>query len=351
MRLPGNEAFEKVYKLTILTSILILALYFGGNIIFPILLALFFSFALLGPARWLEGVGLPRFLSAVILVSVSTLAVGALFGFITFEGYKLINELDAQSRTESLGFIKEIGSEIDERTDFQLPKQDDALKAITSKLINSSGAALKAGFNMIQTTFLYLSLVPLYATLFLSFRGRARVFFNEFYQKKNYNKGMSIIEEIARMIQSYLTGLLLVILIVGLLYAAGLYLIGVKFALLLALVSAVLIVVPYIGALIGALLPVTVALLTMDVWWYSLIVLGLFILVQLLEGYVLTPFIIGRNVDLNPLVIIIGIIVLGTVGGLMGVVLAVPIIASVKIILKHSDDLYPVADLMDQDEN
>jgi len=351
MKLPDNESFDRIYKLTVLSSILILALYFGGNIIFPILLALFFSFALLGPARWLEKIGLPRFLSALFLVATSAVAIGALLGFISFEGYKLVHEIDTKTSSESLGFIKEIGSEIDKRTDLKLPAKDDAITMLSKKLVNSSGAALKTGLNMIQTTFLYLSLVPLYAALFLSFRGRIRVFFNEFYKKKNFNKGVHILEEIAKMIQSYLSGLFVVVVIVGVLYAAGLYFIGVKFALLLALVSAVLIVVPYIGALIGAILPMTVALLTMDEWWYSLVVLGLFVVIQLLEGYVLTPFIVGKNVDLNPLVIIIGMIVLGTVGGIMGIVLAVPIIASVKIVLKHSSDLYPLAGLMNQENN
>jgi predicted PurR-regulated permease PerM len=152
------------------------------------------------------------------------------------------------------------------------------------------------------------------------------------------------------MIQSYLTGVFLVIVIVGALYAVSLSLLGVKFALLLALVTALLIVIPYIGSILGAILPAFVALLTMDPWWYSLVVVGIYILIQVLEGNILTPLIVGKNVDLNPLIIIVGMVVLGALGGLLALVIAVPLIASIKITLSHTKNLKALAGLMEEND-
>ena len=202
---------------------------------------------------------------------------------------------------------------------------------------------------MLQSTFIFLLLVPIYAVLLLTYRGRIRTFLDSTFEKENSEKGRVIIEEIAGMIQSYLTGLLIVIVIVGTLYAIGLTILGVKFALLLSLVTAILIIIPYIGAILGAVLPASVALLTMDEWWYSLVVIAMYIVIQLLEGYVLTPMIVGKNVDLNPLVIILGMVVLGAIGGMLALIIAVPLIASLKIALSHMGSLRSFAGLMDQE--
>ncbi len=349
MNESGKNSFERFYKRSILAALLVLVLYFGGDIIFPILFGVFFSFALLGPSRWLEKHGFPRFLSAFLLVCVSALALGSLLSYISFEGYYLVQTLEEVSLSKRLDFIESIGEWWSQRSGGDLPNKNEAYNAVTKKVINTSGAFLESGFAMLQSTFLFLSLVPIYAVLFLTYREKVRVFLNNVFEKKEVNQGREMIEGIATMIQSYLTGLAIVVIVVGVLYAIGLSLLGLDFALLLALVTAVLIIVPYIGAILGAILPAAVALLTMDSWWYSVIVLAIYVFIQILEGYVLTPFIIGKNVNLNPLVIIIGMIVLGAVGGLLAIVLAIPIIASIKIIFSHIDGMKPYAFLMEQD--
>jgi predicted PurR-regulated permease PerM len=74
----------------------------------------------------------------------------------------------------------------------------------------------------------------------------------------------------------------------------------------------------------------------MDSPWYALIILAMYGLIQVVEGNYITPAIIGGSLNLNPLVIIIGLILLGLIGGTFGLVLAVPIIATIKIALRHS---------------
>jgi predicted PurR-regulated permease PerM len=350
MNLLNNKLLDKGYKLAVLAALLILLLYYGGNIIFPILFAFFFSLALIGPARWLEHIGLPRFLASLLLILCSTAAFGALLTYISFEGYKLINAIDTDAALRKLSFIEDLGSWISRTFSVEIPDEKEVFSTLTRKLVNSSGTALKTGFSMLQSTFVFLSLVPVYAVLFLTYRGRVRTFLDSTLNKEGSKRSHAIIEEIATMIQSYLTGVFLVIVIVGALYAVSLSLLGVKFALLLALVTALLIVIPYIGSILGAILPAFVALLTMDPWWYSLVVVGIYILIQVLEGNILTPLIVGKNVDLNPLIIIVGMVVLGALGGLLALVIAVPLIASIKITLSHTKNLKALAGLMEEND-
>lgn len=258
-----------------------------------------------------------------------------------------MNTLNNAAVGRRLGFIETIGSWFTESTSVEIPNEE-AYNTITQKLIGYSGTILSSTYGALKSTFVFLSLVPIYAVLFLTYRGRMRSFLNQLFNKQNSKNGKQIVEDMAEMMQSYLVGLLIVVSVVGILYAIGLSIIGVRFALLLALVTAVLIVIPYIGAILGALLPTLVALLTMDSAWYGFAVFTLYIGIQLLEGYVLTPFIIGKNVDLNPLVIILGMVVLGAIGGILAIILAIPILASVKIAFSNVDGLKPFAELMEE---
>ena len=110
MKILENTYFEKVYKFAIVLTILTLGLYFAGNIIFPFLFALFFSFALLGPTRWLEKIGVHRFLAVLLLVVLATTALGALLTFISFEGYQLVYTIEEVATSKRLVFIENMGN-------------------------------------------------------------------------------------------------------------------------------------------------------------------------------------------------------------------------------------------------
>lgn len=112
--------------------------------------------------------------------------------------------------------------------------------------------------------------------------------------------------------------------------------------------TALLMVIPYIGVLIGSIVPAAIAFITMDSIWYPVAILGMYVVIQFVEGNYITPAIIGTSVNLNPLAIIIGMVVLGAVGGIVALVIAVPVIATVKILLKHSKEFKSFAILFEQ---
>ena len=93
--------------------------------------------------------------------------------------------------------------------------------------------------------------------------------------------------------------------------------------------------IPYIGITIGALLPITIALLTKDSPLYAVAVLGLFLIVQALESNIITPYIVGSKVSLNSFAAIIALLLGGQLWGMAGLVLALPLTAITKVIIQR----------------
>lgn len=142
----------------------------------------------------------------------------------------------------------------------------------------------------------------------------------------------NLIERIQVKIGGWLRGQLLLMLIVGILSFIGLRLLGVKYALLLALIAAILEILPYIGPIISAV-PATILAFSQSPALALLVVL-LYIVVQQLENYVIVPQVMKKTVGVNPIVIIIVILIGAKLAGILGIILAVPLTAALAEFLK-----------------
>lgn len=142
---------------------------------------------------------------------------------------------------------------------------------------------------------------------------------------------IDLTERVQLKLGNWLRGQLLLMLIVGVLAFIGLSLLNIKFALTLALLVALLEIIPYIGPVLGAAPAVVLAFLQSPI--SALFVIILFIVIQQFENYLIAPLVMKRAVGLNPLVIIISMIIGGNLSGIMGVVVAVPIVATASVFL------------------
>lgn len=147
-------------------------------------------------------------------------------------------------------------------------------------------------------------------------------------------------------IQKYLYGLLMVIGILAVLNSVGLLIIGIDYAIFWGIMAAFLAVIPYIGTTLGGTLPFLYALATADNWWQPVAVVGMYMVIQQIEGNIITPNVIGNSVSINPLVALLSILLGGFVWGISGIILAIPAIAIVKIVLEHNNRTKPIAFLL-----
>jgi predicted PurR-regulated permease PerM len=145
--------------------------------------------------------------------------------------------------------------------------------------------------------------------------------------------------ETQSIIKSYLVGLLIQISYITILLGASLMIIGIKHALLIGVIFAILNLIPYLGALIGNIVGVLLTLTSSQEVWPIYTVLITIAVVQFLDNNILMPRIVGSKVKINALASIVGVIVGGAIAGISGMFLSLPLIAILKIVFDRSDKL------------
>lgn len=149
-----------------------------------------------------------------------------------------------------------------------------------------------------------------------------------------------LFDESGRILESYVRGQLLIGLIMAVCYAVGFYFLGVPAWIGIALIAGLLNAIPYVGTISGIVLASGFVLAHDGGLWDVAGVLGVFAAVQALEGYYLTPRILGGRLNLHPMAVFLGLLVGGKLFGLLGVVLAIPAIAIGKVFFKFLRELY-----------
>ncbi len=141
-------------------------------------------------------------------------------------------------------------------------------------------------------------------------------------------------------ISGFIRGTLNVMIVLGTFYAVTLSIVGLNFAIVIGLIGGVMIIIPYIGTFVSGAAAVGMAYFQFDTLPPVLIVLGIFVAGQVLEGYVLTPKLVGEKVGLHPLWLIFGMLAGATLFGFVGIFLAVPVTAIIGVLVRFAITQY-----------
>lgn len=331
-----SENLDRSFKGLVLIALVVALFYIGSNILFPILFALFVVLALKGVMDWFDKKRVPLVLSSLLMTVAITLTALGVITLLVIKGVDIGNDVELQSQGKTLDNLQHIVKMAEDKFNLSEEELEGPIKSGLSSVLKASGNVLSMLISGIQSTLLFISLIPLYVFFMLMFRPNANAFISSHFDFRKEKQVRAIIDEISQVLRRYVLGLLLVILVVGTLNSIGLAVIGLKHAVFLGLGTALLMVIPYIGVLIGAIVPTAMALLTLPSPWYALAVLSMYIVIQFIEGNIITPKVVGGAVNLNSLTIIIGMLVLGIIGGTLGLVLAIPLLSCIRILLSHS---------------
>lgn len=321
------------FRLAIVLICLVLIVFIGAKlqvVIVPLIFSIIFSVMLFPLVSRLESWGVPRGVSAILSILLATVMVGALLYFLgnqtaqlTGQSPQLLKKLD--------GLVKECQSYISSHFGIKKSDQAEQIENQVSYLMDNSARIVAAIIAAIANFIADVTLIPLYVFFLLYYRD----FFLEFFHRA-FSADNSIIDDIlSRMysiIQSWLVGVVSVTTIVGTLNTIGLLLLGIPYAALFGFLGASLLVIPYIGIIVGSLLPALMALITKDSYWYAAGVIGIYWFVQVLEANIFTPYIVGSKISINPLVAVLMLILFGSLWGLSGLILALPVTAMCKVI-------------------
>ena len=185
-----------------------------------------------------------------------------------------------------------------------------------------------------------LLLVPFFVYYILVDFGTWRDALEDFIPPRFRDPFGRLFDEVGRILQAYVRGQLLIALLMGVLYAIGFVLLQVPAGAGIAILAGFLNTIPYIGTVFGIILATSFTLAAGAGLWRVGGVIGVFVAVQMIEGYFLTPRILGGRVSLHPMAVFLGMLIGGKLFGFLGIVLAVPTIAVAKVFLMFSRELY-----------
>jgi putative heme transporter len=329
----------------ICVSILIYWLYLLADVVMPLLFSIIFAMLLYPAAIWLEKLGLGRIGS--ILVTLLGFAV-VLAGLFFALGYQISSFTDMMPQlTEKLNAsIDVLQKWASDQFHISQRRQIAELEKYGKNAAQNSGSVVTTVLSTTTNLLGNMSLVPLYIFFLLYYRDMFTEFFYKVFKGTKKTKINSVLHQIYEVVHSYLSGIFIVTLIVGTLNSLGLMALGIQSAIFFGFLAALLLIIPYIGLLIGGLLPLIVALVTKDSPMYAVGVAGVFFVVQFLEGNVITPYVVGSKVSINSLAAIVGLLLGSALWGIGGMVLALPLLAILKVVFDAVPALQPYGYLL-----
>ena len=342
-------SFSRVSAFVVVLAILLVLVIWAKTLLLPLVFGGIFALTLRPICNWVEQrIGYPT-LSILITFVIAVLPVALAVLLFTFQTISVIDDLPTitEEFQESIDrMVTAVADQLD------LPIRGSGYEWARDQL----GDALDEPFVYISTILTsgagvigMLLLSSLYAFLLLLYRRPIYHFALGQFASDQRASMESVFADAQRMSYKYLTGLGLVMLILGILNSTGLYLIGIDYAFFWGFLAAFLAVIPYVGTFIGGALPFLYALSTTETTWQPIAVVALFLTIQTIEGNIITPKVVGSSIQLNPLAAILALFIGGFVWGVEGLILALPIVAILRIFMIHTDRFRPFGLLMSDD--
>ncbi|REL32943.1 AI-2E family transporter [Rhodohalobacter sp. SW132] len=339
--LEGMRFLNKANRLLIFLAAVLLFMYYLASFLIPLAFGIFLAMLIVPFSNFLEKHKFNRVLSSL----VSTFTLFIISGIFFFLFFLQINEfaeelpsIEEEIRSGIEYLQKEVADATGE-SQHNVAGIDTLWEVIETRIAGFIG-------NILEVTFQFL-LVFVYTFLFLLYRGKLMTFIISMYspgsEEENAKDALS---KISKVVFHYLWGRLQVMLSLAIMYYITFLIFGLPYALLLTLFAALVTIIPYIGPLISGILPITFALIFFNDFYQILFFTICVIIIQLIESYVLEPYLIGKEVELNALSVIVAVLLGGIIWGVAGMILFVPIFATIKIISNHSGKIQPLGTVL-----
>ncbi|HEX7169465.1 MAG TPA: AI-2E family transporter [Rubrobacter sp.] len=321
---------------------LVFALLLGGYFVYRIsgvvlafLLTILLSIILSAPVNYLAKRGWPRMWGALAVVAV-------LAGLLWLFGLALVPAVETQSRQFAEAFptlLDEALTLANQAQSFfglgtQIGLNPENLSTVGQEFLTGSTVSTAAGVGLTVATALSLGLVVFISTIYLVIRPAPWVDgFVSLFPAEWRPRTREVLDAMYHTVQRWFLGQLTAMTFIAVFWAISLYIIGVPFALLLGIFSGLVSFVPYVGALISVVVPMLLALIS-DPFTVVWVILA-FVIIQQIEGNILQPIVMSRAVDLHPALVVFALLVMGTLFGLVGVFLAVPLVAALQVLVRE----------------
>jgi predicted PurR-regulated permease PerM len=210
---------------------------------------------------------------------------------------------------------------------------EDGIVGFEQKLEAILSNALNGMVNIVNSLFV-IAIIPFIAFYMLKDINTIKKSAWYLTPQKWRKQGILFLRDVNESLGSYIRGQLLVCVVIGTISSVLFWIIKINYPLLLGIIIGVTNVIPYFGPIIGAI-PAVIIAATVSVKMVIFVVIIIFVL-QFLEGNILSPLIVGKSLHMHPLMIMLALLAGGEVGGVIGLILAVPILAIIKVAILHA---------------
>lgn len=317
-------------------GLLVALLAIGQSIIMPVVMAFFISIMLLPIYRFLMRYKMPETIAIILPILGVLLFIAGIVWFFSAQIGILVDDFP-QIKQNVAKHLQSLQEWVSGFSGVNIKKQETFLREKSDDLLAMGGKAASGAAVTLSGVFVFVGLLPIYIYLILFYKDILLRFTFMWFKPTDHAKVKEVVYETESIIKSYLVGLLIQITYMTVLLGGILLLIGIKHALLIGVIFALLNLIPYVGALIGNLIGVLLTLTSSTELWPVITVLGVIAVVQFLDNNILMPRIVGSKVKINALFSILGVLIGGTIAGVSGMFLSLPIIAVLKIIFDRTE--------------
>jgi predicted PurR-regulated permease PerM len=288
-------------------------------------------------------------ISTIISLLIIVLVFISLFLFFSWQVANITADLNA-----SINSLNEIFNQFQQWTshhfDIKPKEQMSYLERSLNLFLKNSTSFFTGAFFATTEFFSSFLLFVISLFFFLYYRSFLVSFLFLTLSKKKHSSLKKILRNTQHVVKKYTFGLFLVILIIAFLNISGLLILGINHAVFFGSLVAILAIIPYIGVSIGSIIPIIYVFSTTHSISYPIGVLLIFLSVQFIEGNFITPNIVGNQVSINAFASILALAVGGMMFGILGIILAIPTLAIMKVICEQIPYLKPLNYLLGNPE-
>lgn len=350
--LPGTDARPPFrIKSFSLTGLFVLALFYTAflarSVLLPLTLAILFAFLLRPVVRLLGRIHVPALPAAALVLMVLLAGLGYAISTLSDPALQWIEKAPAT--------FQKVGSALEDMITpvRKATRTAEELRRITGTNRGKTELTVKSGPGLTETIlqgmreFLAQGTVMLILLFFILASGDMFVLkLMKLYRSEQEKQQVAeIVREVEHSISRYLVTVTIINFSEGAIVALGMHLIGMPDPLLWGFMAALLIYIPYLGPLVGIFVVTVVALVTLDLKM-ALLAPAIYFSIETLQGQFLTPMILGARFAMNPVAIFVWLILWAAIWGVLGAVMAVPLLAILKILSDRIGSLRPVSELL-----
>lgn len=350
MNISEQPLYFRLTVKLILFSLIIAFLILAKNILIPLTIAIFFTFLLQPVSQKLENWHFPKALAILISIIFAFAFFGALIYLFYSQVMSFVEDWPVLEKSMTLK-LQSLQDFIASSFSVTIEEQREWINTKIEENA-STGGFLILGFFSATTTFLAsLSLIPIYIFFLSLYNEKFKEFIKLITREEKNEHTLMVVKKVSRVSQKYLLGIFLDVVILSILNSTGFLILGLPHAILFGILTSLLNIIPYVGVLIGSLLPIMMAFLINDSMTYVLAVAAVCVFVQFLDNNIIMPYVVGSSVSINPLTAIIVLIASSLVWGIPGMVLSIPLTGMAKVVCDNVESLKPYGFLIGEKVN